>query len=212
MVYSWEGTTTCCVVAYFMRCPSCDQPDDRVLDSRPLESAAVIRRRRACLHCGKRFTTYERVETSPLLVVKRNNQREPFSRDKMREGIQRACQKRPITPGMIEKLVAEVEYSLQDFVLEVPSVEIGQRILKRLYDLDAVAYVRFASVYRSFSNLDDFMAELRRVKDSHLNRAKLNKKIKRPVAQGPETFDRPFLSTRNAVPSPSIGAGQLAKV
>jgi transcriptional repressor NrdR len=99
------------------------------------------------------------------MVVKRDNRREPFNRNKMREGIQRACQKRPITPGMIEKLVAEVEYSLQDFVLEVPSVEIGQRILKRLYDLDAVAYVRFASVYRSFGNVDDFMAELRRVKE-----------------------------------------------
>src|SRR5262245_29496317 len=103
-----------------MRCPSCDHPEDRVIDSRHLESAAVIRRRRLCLYCGKRFTTYERVESTPLMVVKRDNRREPFSREKMRQGIARACQKRPISPATVEKLVAEVEYNLQDFVLEVP--------------------------------------------------------------------------------------------
>ena len=102
-----------------MRCPACDHPEDRVIDSRPLESASVIRRRRSCVHCGKRFTTYERVESTPLMVVKRDNRREPFRREKMREGIVRACQKRPISPAAIEKLVSEVEYSLQDFVLEV---------------------------------------------------------------------------------------------
>jgi transcriptional repressor NrdR len=107
------------------------------------------------------------------MVIKRDNRREPFSRDKMREGIQRACQKRPISPAAIERVVAEVEYSLQDFVLEVPSVEIGQRILKRLYELDAVAYVRFASVYRSFGDVDAFMSELRRVKRAHQRRAGL---------------------------------------
>ena len=121
-----------------MRCPACDHPEDRVLDSRPLESAAVIRRRRVCRLCGKRFTTYERVESTPLMVVKRDNRREPFNRDKMREGIIRACRKRPVSPGDVEKLVAEVEYSLQDYVLEVPTAEIGERILKRLYDLETL--------------------------------------------------------------------------
>jgi transcriptional repressor NrdR len=147
-----------------MRCPACDHPEDRVIDSRPLESASVIRRRRVCLYCGRRFTTYERVEATPLMVVKRDNRREPFSREKMRAGIDHACRKRPISPAAVEKLVADVEYSLQDFVLEVPSREIGERILKRLHALDPVAYVRFASVYRSYESIDDFQAEMRRLK------------------------------------------------
>ncbi len=156
-----------------MRCPSCDHPEDRVIDSRPLESAAVVRRRRVCLHCGKRFTTYERVESTPLMVVKRDNRREPFSREKMREGITRACQKRPISPSAIEKLVAEVEYGLQDFVLEVPSPVIGERILKKLGELDPVAYVRFASVYRQFGDLETFMKELQKLKRVRLRRAQM---------------------------------------
>jgi transcriptional repressor NrdR len=203
-----------------MRCPICDHPDDRVVDSRPLESASVIRRRRACLHCGKRFTTYERVETTPLMVVKRDNRREPFDRDKMREGIQRACQKRPISPGVIERLVSEVEYSLQDCVLEVPSVEIGQRILKRLYDMDAVAYVRFASVYRSFGDVDTFMSELRKVKRSHQERNRLKDKIKVPSPdrngkggdRKPEVSLPRFSSISNVDFVPSLGTDRLAKV
>lgn len=157
-----------------MRCPACDHPEDRVIDSRPLESASVIRRRRLCLRCGKRFTTYERVESTPLMVIKRDNRREPFSRDKMREGIVRACRKRPVSPAAIEKLVSEVEYSLQDYVLEVPTAEIGERILKRLYDIDTVAYVRFASVYRSFGDIDSFLTEIKRLKQAHRRRAPLD--------------------------------------
>lgn len=156
-----------------MRCPACDHPEDRVIDSRPLESASVIRRRRLCLHCSKRFTTYERVESTPLMVIKRDNRREPFSRDKMREGIVRACRKRPVPPAAIEKLVSEVEYSLQDYVLEVPTAEIGERILKRLYDIDTVAYVRFASVYRSFGDIDSFLTEIKRLKQAHRRRVTL---------------------------------------
>jgi len=147
-----------------MRCPLCDHPEDRVLDSRPLEAGAVVRRRRSCLHCGKRFTTYERVESTPLMVIKSDDRRQPFSREKMREGVVRACQKRPISSDTIEKLVSEVEYELQDYVLEVPSREIGDRILKKLYQLDPVAYVRFASVYRQFGDLDTFLNELKRLK------------------------------------------------
>lgn len=183
-----------------MRCPACDHPEDRVIDSRPLESASVIRRRRSCVHCGKRFTTYERVESTPLMVVKRDNRREPFRREKMREGIVRACQKRPISPAAIEKLVSEVEYSLQDFVLEVPSPVIGERILKKLIDLDPVAYVRFASVYRQFGDLETFMSELRKLKRGHDRRTRLT--LRPPVrfggsdaaaARGPAS-DRPRLT------------------
>ena len=150
-----------------MRCPLCDHPEDRVLDSRPLEAGAVVRRRRSCLHCGKRFTTYERVESTPLMVIKSDNRRQPFSREKMREGVVRACQKRPISSDAIEKLVSEVEYELQDYVLEVPSREIGDRVLKKLYQLDPVAYVRFASVYRQFGDLDTFLNELKRLKRAY---------------------------------------------
>ncbi|MBI4396284.1 MAG: transcriptional repressor NrdR [Elusimicrobia bacterium] len=150
-----------------MRCPSCDHPEDRVIDSRPLESATVIRRRRLCVNCGKRFTTYERVEATPLMVIKSDNRREPFNRTKIREGIRRACIRRPISPDTIEKLVSEIEYELQDYVLEVPSREIGERILKKLYLLDPVAYVRFASVYKKFADLDAFLRELKKLKRIH---------------------------------------------
>jgi transcriptional repressor NrdR len=150
-----------------MRCPTCDHPEDRVIDSRPLESASVIRRRRLCLHCGKRYTTYERVEATPLMVVKSDNRREPFNRAKIRAGLLRAFQKRPVTPDTVEKLVSEIEYDLQDFALEVPSSEIGERILKKLYVMDPVAYVRFASVYKKFSDLDDFVKELSKLRRVH---------------------------------------------
>ncbi len=151
-----------------MRCPACDHPEGRVIDSRPLDSATVIRRRRVCGHCGKRYTTYERVESTPLMVIKSDNRREPFDRKKVREGVIRACEKRPIASDVIEKLVAEVEYELQDYVMEVPTREIGERILKKLHDLDAVAYVRFASVYRQFRDLDDFLKELKKLKRKHM--------------------------------------------
>ncbi len=165
-----------------MRCPSCDHPEDRVIDSRPLESATVIRRRRVCAHCGKRFTTYERVEATPLMVIKSDNRREPFSREKLKQGIVRACQKRPISSDTIEKMVAEVEYELQDYVLEVPSREIGDRVLKKLYQMDSVAYVRFASVYRQFGDLDAFLRELKKLKKVH-QREQARGKGKRPSAQ-----------------------------
>jgi transcriptional repressor NrdR len=151
-----------------MRCPSCDHPEGRVIDSRPLESSTVIRRRRLCGHCGKRYTTYERVESTPLMVIKSDNRREPFNRAKMREGILRACEKRPISSDAVEKLVSEIEYELNDYVLEVPSREIGERVLKKLAQLDAVAYVRFASVYRQFGDLDAFLQELKKLKRSHM--------------------------------------------
>jgi transcriptional repressor NrdR len=151
-----------------MRCPVCNHPEDRVIDSRPLESATVVRRRRICAYCGKRFTTYERIESTPLMVIKSDNRREPFNREKIREGLRRAFEKRPVSSDSVEKLISEIEYDLQDYVMEVTSREIGDRILKKLYHLDPVAYVRFASVYKQFAELDDFLEELKRVKKAYL--------------------------------------------
>lgn len=130
------------------------------MDSRPLEAASIIRRRRECQSCHKRFTTYERLESIPLMVIKSDDRREPFSREKLREGIARACEKRPISADTIERLVSEIEYELQDYVMQVPSRVIGEKVLKKLMELDAVAYVRFASVYRQFPDVTAFFDEL----------------------------------------------------
>ncbi len=149
-----------------MKCPYCGHEQDRVLDSRPLEAASIIRRRRECQSCHKRFTTYERLESVPLMVIKSDDRREPFSREKLREGILRACEKRPIGPDAIERVVSEIEYELQDYVMVVPSRVIGEKVLKKLLDLDTVAYVRFASVYRQFQDVDAFLEELNKLKKS----------------------------------------------
>ena len=159
-----------------MKCPYCGHAHDRVLDSRPLEAASVIRRRRECQSCRKRFTTYERLEEVPLMVIKSDERREPFSREKLREGIARACEKRPIGPDTIERLISEIEYELQDYVMQVPSRVIGEKAMKKLLGLDPVAYVRFASVYRQFPDLDAFMSELQKLK---------NTQIQPPPAQHP---------------------------
>ncbi len=143
-----------------MRCPFCGASDDAVVDSRPIDRADVIRRRRVCKSCAKRFTTYERLEEMPLMVVKSDDRREPFDRDKLRRGILRACEKRPISIDTIDQVVDAVEYELKDYVMEIPSRVIGEKVLKRLHDVDQVAYVRFASVYRSFKDIGEFMVEL----------------------------------------------------
>lgn len=147
-----------------MKCPYCGHQEDRVLDSRPLEAASIIRRRRECQSCHKRFTTYERLEQVPLMVIKSDDRREPFNREKLREGIMRACEKRPIGPDVIERIVAEIEYELQDYVMQVPSRVIGEKVMKKLKDLDPVAYIRFASVYRAFQDLDAFHSELLKIR------------------------------------------------
>lgn len=148
-----------------MKCPHCNHPEDHVIDSRPVETGNVIRRRRECMLCRKRFTTYERLEVMPMIVLKSDDRREPFDRNKLREGLSRALKKRPITAEQIEKLVTEIETTLQeDFVMEVPSKAIGDLILKKLKALDPVAYVRFASVYKQFSDVDTFMEELQELK------------------------------------------------
>lgn len=148
-----------------MRCPFCRHSNDSVLDSRPLESASVIRRRRICKNCHKRFTTYERLEEMPLMVVKSDERREPYDRSKLRQGILRACEKRPISMDTIDLVVAEVEYELKDYVMEISSKVIGEKVMEKLHAIDQVAYVRFASVYRNFSDIDSFLEEIDKLKN-----------------------------------------------
>lgn len=155
-----------------MRCPFCGSFNDQVLDSRPLDHSSSIRRRRECFECRKRFTTYERLEETSLMVVKSDHRRESFDRKKLWEGIVRAFEKRPVSSETIEKIVSEVEYELREYVLEVPSKVIGDKVLEKLWDVDLVAYIRFASVYRQFADIDTFMDELKKLKKEHLRRQK----------------------------------------
>lgn len=155
-----------------MRCPFCGSIKDQVLDSRPQDQFDTIRRRRECLECHKRFTTYERLEQTSLMVVKSDQRREPFDRKKVWAGVDRACQKRPVSSDAVEKIVNEVEAALQEYVMEVPSNVIGEKILEKLWDLDLVAYIRFASVYRQFADIDTFMDELKKLKKEHQRQQK----------------------------------------
>ncbi|NLY73136.1 MAG: transcriptional repressor NrdR [Tissierellia bacterium] len=144
-----------------MKCPYCGFDDSRVIDSRPTEDNNSIRRRRECTQCNSRYTTYERIEEINLIVVKRDNTREAFNRDKIINGIIRACEKRPVTSRDIEELALKVETQLSNLLKkEVGSDEIGEMVMKELKELDEVAYVRFASVYKSFSDIDTFLDEL----------------------------------------------------
>jgi len=144
-----------------LRCPFCGSTEIKVVDSRDTESRDAIRRRRECLKCTQRFTTYERIEETPLTVIKQAGEREVFSRPKLLNGLLRACEKRPIETGTLEHLIDEVEAELRnEFKTEVPSAEIGERTLDKLKDLDKVAYIRFASVYRKFEDVDEFQREL----------------------------------------------------
>jgi transcriptional repressor NrdR len=148
-----------------MKCPYCSADDDRVLDSRSTDAGKAIRRRRECLSCKKRFTTYEHVEANVrLAVIKKDGTRVPYDRDKMLKGLQMACYKRPVTAEAMQKLIDEVEEDLfRRFDRELESVEIGKLIAERLKALDQVAYVRFASVYKHFRDLDDLLEEVRDV-------------------------------------------------
>lgn len=144
-----------------MKCPFCKKPDSRVIDSRAADDGATIRRRRECSECGRRFTTYEVVEKLPLMVVKRDNRREPFSRDKLLTGIIRSCDKRDISMEQITNFVAEIERAIRNRTEpEVPSEKIGEIVMERLKDFDEVAYIRFASVYRKFDDITNFIEEL----------------------------------------------------
>ena len=144
-----------------MKCPYCGFLESKVVDSRPADEGASIRRRRECLSCHKRFTTYETVESLPLMVVKKDGSRQSFDRSKVLGGVIRACEKRPVSSQAMEALVAEIEQILQNQMdREVSSAQIGELVMERLKKLDEVAYVRFASVYRQFKDINTFMTEL----------------------------------------------------
>ena len=145
-----------------MRCPYCTSLDNKVVDSRMGKEGESIRRRRECLKCEGRFTTYERVEEMLPQVIKKDSRREPFDRLKILSGLKKACEKRPISMEMLEKTVEEIEKALQEKGLkEIPSTVVGEEVMERLHKLDEVAYVRFASVYRSFKDINEFMSELK---------------------------------------------------
>lgn len=147
-----------------MRCLFCGHMESKVIDSRSTEEGNTIRRRRECLECGKRFTTYEKIETIPMIVVKKDGTREAFDRDKVLNGILRACEKRPVTLADIEKLIDDIESKLYNMLeREVTSERVGEMVMERLQKIDDIAYVRFASVYRQFKDINSFMDELAKI-------------------------------------------------
>ena len=144
-----------------MKCPYCGFVESKVIDSRPTDDSNSIRRRRECLKCQKRFTTYEKLESSSLVVIKKDQSRQPYDRDKVLKGIITACEKRPISLAQMEKVADDIESELyQSMTREVDSADIGEKVMEKLKDLDEVAYVRFASVYKRFDDLHTFMEEL----------------------------------------------------
>ena len=147
-----------------MKCPFCGHENTRVIDSRPADDNNSIRRRRVCDECDKRFTTYEKVETIPLIVIKKDNNRETYDRAKIEAGVLRACHKRPISASQISHLVDEIETEIVNMEeKEIPSSVVGEKVMEKLKNLDSVAYVRFASVYREFKDINSFMEELKKV-------------------------------------------------
>ena len=145
-----------------MKCPFCHKDNDRVLDTRPSEDGDAIRRRRECLDCRRRFTTYERIEVTTVKIVKKDGVPEPFDRLKLKRGLATACWKRPVSDAQLESIIAEVENDLEmTGEPEVPSREVGEMVMRRLRDIDQVAYVRFASVYRQFKDARDFVHEIK---------------------------------------------------
>ena len=150
-----------------MKCPFCGDDNTRVIDSRPADDNEAIRRRRQCDECGKRFTTYEKVETIPLIVIKRDKNRETYDRSKIESGVVRSCHKRPVSVDQIEACVDEMENRIFNLgVREIESEKIGEIVMDQIRDLDQVAYVRFASVYRQFKDADTFMSELKKLLDT----------------------------------------------
>ena len=150
-----------------MKCPFCGDGNTRVIDSRPADDNEAIRRRRQCDECGKRFTTYEKVETIPLIVIKKDKNRETYDRSKIESGVVRSCHKRPVSVDQIEACVDEIENKIFNLgVREIESEKIGEIVMDQIRDLDQVAYVRFASVYRQFKDADTFMSELKKLLDT----------------------------------------------
>jgi transcriptional repressor NrdR len=152
----------------FMKCPFCAEINNKVIDSRLSKDGNVIRRRRECLVCSRRFTTYEHIEEIPVMIIKKDGRREVFSIDKLRSGIQKACQKRNISVNIIEEFLDELERDLRESgEKEIPSHKIGEKVMAKLYEIDDVAYVRFASVYREFKDVNDFVSELKSLLSEH---------------------------------------------
>ena len=153
-----------------MKCPFCGAQDTKVIDSRPADDNSSIRRRRQCEECGKRFTTYEKLETMPLMIIKKDDSREPYNREKIENGILLSCHKRPVSSEQITKMIDEIEkqiFSMEE--REIPSVTIGELVMKKLKLVDEVAYVRFASVYRQFTDINTFVAEIEKLLTSKKN-------------------------------------------
>jgi transcriptional repressor NrdR len=145
-----------------VKCPFCGHLEDKVVDSREGKDGLAIRRRRECLKCSRRFTSYERIDEIPLMVVKKDGKRAPFDRNKVLAGLRKACEKRPVSPSALEAIADEVEQILHEAVeREIATTRIGEKVIDRLKDLDKVAYVRFASVYRQFEDVNQFMKELK---------------------------------------------------
>ena len=163
-----------------MRCPFCGHIEDKVVDSRETKDGDAIRRRRECLQCSRRFTSYERIDEIPYMVVKKDGRREIFDRNKIMSGLMRACEKRPISTAQLESIVDEIEKEVQDSLdREVSTSEIGKIIMRRLKSLDKVAYVRFASVYLEFEDVSEFMTELKALVDSRTRTTTESKRKKR---------------------------------
>ena len=156
-----------------MRCPFCQADNDRVIDSRTTSDGYSIRRRRECLECKRRYTTYERLEELTIKVIKKDNVREPFNREKIRQGILKACWKRPISDEIVDTMIAEIESDIYaDFESEIESRVVGGMVMRQLSKVDQVAYVRFASVYREFKDVQDFVEELQPILQDHYDRSR----------------------------------------
>ena len=154
-----------------MRCPYCGSLDDKVIESRMMASGESIRRRRECLGCGYRFTSYERIVEKPFMVVKKDGRREPFEQAKLEKGISRALEKRPVSMRMVEQIVSEIEDKAVmsgKVSREISTAELGELVLQRLYEIDKVAYIRFASVYKHFENLDEFITEVKNIEGKRI--------------------------------------------
>ncbi|MFM7449827.1 MAG: transcriptional regulator NrdR [Leptolyngbyaceae cyanobacterium] len=187
-----------------MRCPFCQHPDNRVLESRSAEAGQSVRRRRECLQCNRRFTTYERIEFVPITVIKRDGNRESFDRSKLLRGMIRACEKAGISSIQLEKLVDDIESELQQQAMrEVPSHEIGELVLQNLRQVSEVAYIRFASVYRKFQGIRDFVDTL-----DHLQ-GRLSNDFVRVSDEAPVALDVPTVDANSAVLSQPPNANRL---
>lgn len=151
-----------------MRCPYCEYYESKVVDSRPTDEGQAIRRRRECISCGKRFTTYEKIEEIPIIIVKKDGNRQSYDRNKLLNGLIKACEKRPVSMNVIERAVDDIEKTLSNSLeKEITSVQIGELVMAKLKEIDEIAYVRFASVYRQFKDVNSFMDELKTLLDDN---------------------------------------------